>query len=219
MIAAQTVRKALGLIALAVFIFPPGIARLGIATELDYLSSLEQGVVTEINLARTNPSGYAEHLIALRPYFNGRRFERPGKVAIITKEGVAAVDEAIRFLRATKPISQLVSSRGMSMAAKDHAKDQERTGKTSHTGRDGSQPWDRINRYGTWQGKVGENISYGDDNARAVVTSLLVDDGVPSRGHRTNLFDPIFHIVGIGCAPHPKYRTACVITMAGGFNE
>jgi uncharacterized protein YkwD len=37
---------------------------------------------------------------------------------------------------------------------------------------------------------------------RLVILQLIVDDGVPSRGHRTNCFKPDFALVGICSAPH-----------------
>ena len=35
---------------------------------------------------------------------------------------------------------------------------------------------------------MGENIAYGTTGGEAVVIALFIDDGVPSRGHRTNIF-------------------------------
>ncbi len=64
----------------------------------------EADVFKELNAARTNPSSYARHLEDMRQYFNGKRFKRPGKVTIITKEGLSAVDEAIGFLRSVQPV-------------------------------------------------------------------------------------------------------------------
>jgi uncharacterized protein YkwD len=64
---------------------------------------------------------------------------------------------------------------------------------------------------------VAENISAGEDDARMVVIQLLVDDGVPSRGHRKNLFNPDLHQAGAGAASHTEYGTVCVIDYADGF--
>jgi uncharacterized protein YkwD len=133
-----------------------------------YLSPMEQEVLDELNLARTFPAQYAELLAEMRPFFNGTRLERPGEVILVTQEGISAVDEAIYFLRSTKPLSPLRGSRGLALAAKAHVKDQQ-DGALGHEGSDGSQPWGRMSRYGTWSGKVAENISYGAGTARGVV--------------------------------------------------
>jgi uncharacterized protein YkwD len=134
-----------------------------------YLTPLEKGVLDEISLARTNPKRYLSFLEDQRPLYNGKRFERPGEIPIITQEGVAALDEAIRYLRSTKPVPPLYPSMGLSRAASDHAKDQGHTGAMGHKGTDGSDPWDRMSRYSTWQRKFTENIAYGGDNARDIV--------------------------------------------------
>lgn len=183
-----------------------------------YLSPVEQEVLDELNLARTNPKRYAEFLSEMRPYFNGNRLERPGEVILVTQEGVAAVDEAIKFLRSTQPVSALRSSRGMSLAAKAHVRDQQ-DGAMGHTGSDGSQPWDRMNRYGTWDNKVAENISYGGNTARGVVIQLIVDDGVPSRGHRVNMLNPAYRFVGIGCGAHARFNDTCTLDFATRYFE
>ncbi len=65
---------------------------------------------SELNLARTHPKQVAEYLNELRPYFNGYPLEHPGKIILITREGVAAVDEPIAFLRATLPLPALRAS-------------------------------------------------------------------------------------------------------------
>jgi uncharacterized protein YkwD len=183
-----------------------------------YLSAPEQAVLEELNHARTDPSGFAAYLEQLRSNFHGNKLERPGMPTLVTKEGVTAVDEAIRFLRNAEPVSALQPSHGLSLAAQAHVKDQQ-DGAMGHKGSDGSEPWDRMNRYGTWHGEVAENISYGGYTSRGVVMQLIIDDGVPDRGHRTNMFNPAFHSVGIACGPHPRYHEMCVMDFAAGYTE
>ena len=60
--------------------------------------------------------------------------------------------------------------------------------------------------------KAGENISYGSAGLQVVI-DLIVDDGVPSRGHRKNILDPGFHDVGIAIGPHLRYGTMCVMDL------
>lgn len=179
----------------------------------------EAGILDELNAARTNPRAYSRYLENMRKHYDGNRYKRPGEITIVTKEGVAAVDEAITFLHSVRPVKPLSLSQGMSKAAADHAKDQSRTGKTGHKGRDGSQPWDRVERYGKWSGKIGENVGYGDRTAREYVISLIVDDSVASRGHRANIFDKDYRVGGIACASHPKWRTVCVTDFAQSYQE
>jgi uncharacterized protein YkwD len=185
----------------------------------DYLSPLEKAVVNEINLARTSPKEYLSLLEQFRKYYDGKLLKLPGEMPIKTKEGWKAVTEAIRFLHSQKPLSPLSPSKGMSLAAKDHVKDQGSSGSAQHKGNDGSQPWDRANRYGTWQKTIGENICYGSDKARNIVFTLMIDDGIPGRGHRKNIFNPDFHVIGVAFGHHATYRTICVITFAGGYIE
>ena len=183
-----------------------------------FLSAVEQDVVDELNLARTHPQRYAEFLTEMRQYFKGNQLRRPGELILVTQEGVEAVDEAISFLRSTAPLSALRPSRGLSSAAKAHVGDQ-RNGETGHTGSVGSQPWDRMNRYGTWQDKVAENISYGGYSTRGVVIQLIVDDGVPDRGHRMNMFSPEYRFVGVACGTHARFHDMCVMDFAARYSE
>lgn len=196
-----------------------GFAQSGRIEQADYLSSLENAIVHEINLARTAPKNYAPFLEQYKGYYDKKLLRLPGETPILTKEGVEAVIEATRLLHSTRSIPPLVPSRGMSRAAKDHMTDQGSSGLIGHKGSDGSQAWDRVNRYGTWEKSIGENIAYGSNRARDIVLSLIVDDGVPGRGHRKNIFNPDFRVVGVAFGRHAAYRTVCVITFAGGYKE
>jgi uncharacterized protein YkwD len=201
------------------FIPVKGFAYSNDVDEANYLSPLEKAVVREINLARTAPKDYASFLEQFKKYYHDKLINLPNETPIKTKEGVGALMEATRFLRSTKPVPLLKLSKGMSWGAKDHMKDLGLSGGSQHRGSDSSQPWDRVNRYGTWQKVIGENISLGHDRARNIVMSLIIDDGVPHRGHRKNLFNSDFRVIGVACGEHPNYKTICVITFAGEYIE
>lgn len=185
----------------------------------DYLSPLEQKVIAQMNLARTNPAACAAYLESRMRYYNGNLLQVPGQIPIRTHEGVRAVKEAIHFLRSARPLPPLKVSRGLSMAARDHVKDQGPKGLTGHSGSDGSDPFSRMNRYGEWQGAAGENISYGDRTAEDIVMSLIIDDGVRSRGHRKNMFNPDYLITGVAFGHHVKYGAMCAISYAKAYRD
>ena len=90
-------------------------------------------------------------------------------------------------------------------------------GKTGHTGSDGSQVWDRIERYGKWTGSVAENISFGDTTGADYMIQLYIDDGVPNRGHRKNIMNANLKQTGIAYCSHSKYGGMLVVVFAGGF--
>jgi len=176
-------------------------------------------VLQEINAARTNPRQYAAYLDQLRPFYKGKYLTKPGQVTLVTKEGAQALEEAIRFLQSTVAIPALTLSAAMSRAALDHVQEQGWNGKTGHQGKGGSTPDKRLARYGAWQYTMGENISYGSETARDIVIDLLIDDGVPDRGHRANIFNANYRMTGIAYGPHSSYGSICVIVFAGGFVE
>jgi uncharacterized protein YkwD len=171
-------------------------------TEPDPVSA--PALIRELNFARENPSLYATFVAKSRPFHmieHGR-----------------AVDEAVRFLKKTRPLPPLTLSTGMSRAAADHCAEQV-NGQLGHDGKDRSTPGDRIGRYGSWINTWGENISYSQKTARGVVLALIIDDGVRSRGHRKNIFNPKFNYAGAAFGAHARYRTVCTIDFAGGYAE
>ena len=185
-----------------------------------YLSPEEQAIFEETNRVRANPAAYAAELENLRQYFDGKLLKLPGQTPMETEEGVSAVEEAIQALKATKSMSVLSFSKGMSLGAKDHVNDLGPTGQAGHYGTDGSKPDKRISRYGAWKGLTGENISYSPmNNAKWHVMQLIIDDGVKDRGHRKAILKPDYRMTGVACGPHAVYTTMCVMEYATEYQE
>ncbi|MDR1307607.1 MAG: CAP domain-containing protein [Treponema sp.] len=198
------------------------IAALDTAAEADYLTALEKDIVLEMNKVRTDPKKYGE--VYIRPllrYYRGKNYSPPGQITVVTEEGESALTGCITALSRAAGAGILTPERGLSLAAKDHVTDQSRTGQTGHTGSDRSTPESRMKRYGVFSGSwtLGENIAYGETTGRTIVCQLLIDDGVPGRGHRVNILNKAFAQTGVGYGTHPQYRTACAITYANGYRS
>jgi uncharacterized protein YkwD len=188
------------------------------ATQGEY-AAFEREVLAEINRARMNPSAYAEKLESFRQYYDGDVLSLPDEDSLRTREGIAVLDEAIEFLRSQQPLPALTFSKGMSSAARDHARDLSEGGRSGNVGSDGSQPGDRLKRYGTWSGGAIELISYGKRTATAVVALMILSDGNPNRSLRTELFSLNYQFVGVSCGFHATQATLCVMDYAVNYTE
>jgi hypothetical protein len=65
-------------------------------------NALDRGLLDELNMVRSDPGAYASSLERDLQYYQGTLFRRPGdESALQTREGAAAVREAINALRRT----------------------------------------------------------------------------------------------------------------------
>ena len=65
----------------------------------------------------------------------------------------------------------------------------------------------------------GENCSYGFREPLDIIFQLILDESVPSLGHRKNILDRIYTITGTSIQAHTKYGTCCVIDFAAQSAE
>ncbi len=174
-------------------------------------SPYEGQVLAVLNAVRADPAGFAEQLRAFRGYFHGASYVLPGRQERnLTEEGVGAVDEAIAFLGRQRALHPMAPAGLLEAAAADHVSEQGAANSVGHGGEDGSSPGDRVRRRGGGE-YVAEVIEYGASDPVDAVRQLIVDDGVPDRGHRSILFDPSLRFAGVSCGAHPSYRSMCVI--------
>ena len=180
--------------------------------------ALEREIVTEINRLRTHPPSYIGLLERRRNQYDGTRLTLTGQgyeLTIMTKEGWPAVEEAIQVLRTTLPLPALKVSEGLSLAARDLARDQARQQHVSHTGSDGSTFIERISRYLQNIDSAGESITVGGlPLASEVVQKSLIDDGIKGRSHRLDLLSRDFGLIGVACEPQAHYGFLCVTEFA-----
>ena len=190
------------------------------AVEAKPRADLGRAILAEINRMRRDPRGYARMLRReYRPKYDGVLLRLPGRDPIRTREGVKALDEAIRVLERSKPVRALTWSPGLARAAAAHAADIGPRGALDHQGKDRSWPHQRMGRYGTLLGTGGENIDFGFSDARGVVVHLVIDDNVADRGHRKNMLDATYRHLGAACARHKVYDHVCVMDLAEAYRE
>jgi uncharacterized protein YkwD len=168
--------------------------------------TFEDGVLAEINFARTHPQAFARALEAAREEPAPWVGDEPG-----------AVEEAVAFLMRQPPLPPLRYDERLEAAARLHATAQGGTGQEGHVGPRGETFPDRLRQAGMYAGVAAENISYGQWSAEDVVRQLVVDSGVRDRGHRQDIFGHAYQAVGVGCGDHSRYGSMCVIEYAGAI--
>lgn len=221
--------KTILIICIAFFLGLPSFAQTGFewpikeldtAREVSYLSEAEKDVILELNKVRSNPAKYAQYSMQwMEVFYSGDLLKIPGKEVYKTEEGRSAFLECLQALEKAESVQILKPSRGMTKACELLVYDQSSTGKTGHKGSGNSSPTDRAFNFGQFTGYFAENIHYGDCEPAFVVISLLIDDGVNSRGHRKNILSNDFNLTGVAIGDHKEYGQMCVNTFATGFTE
>ncbi|MGN9907250.1 CAP domain-containing protein [Phytohabitans sp. LJ34] len=82
----------------------------------------------------------------------------------------------------------------LAAAARLHSQDQAEHNKMSHTGSDGSSPWQRSERAG-YTNAIGENVAMGYRTPAAVMDGWMNSDG-----HRANILNCSAKAIGVGLA-------------------
>ncbi|CAD8074642.1 unnamed protein product [Paramecium sonneborni] len=179
---------------------------------------IAQEVFEYQNQIRMDPTIGIAPLEARLKYFKGNILHMPGQKPLQYKEGAPCVQECIDFLKAQPPLPPLQYEKGLELSARDHGIDLGKSGTTGHTGTDGSNTSKRISRYGLWKpGPAGQNISYGKITGQEVLLQLIVDDGKPDRGHRHNVFEKDYKLVGVYVGEHIKFKYITVMDYSKKF--
>ena len=90
-------------------------------------------------------------------------------------------------------LKPLVLDQSLERAADQHTKAMAEDDFFSHTGKDGTRPWNRAQNAGYESGFVGENIAAGYRTPEAVVQGWI-----DSPGHRANMLNANYNEIGLG---------------------
>ena len=143
-----------------------------------------------MNNFRKNPKELAKKLELIRTYLDPESniLSEPNKIQIQMVEGDAVFKEAIQFLKSLPPLPPLIWDENLAQSAQEHVNDIGPKGLLLYQSSDGTEPEERITRYGKYIDSLGENIDFGPNDAMGVIISLTLDDGEEERPHRENLF-------------------------------
>lgn len=163
--------------------------KLNTAAGITWMTPVEQRMIAEINLVRAYPKVYAQ---IVAQYLEDEANSWSG----LDKDTYDAGIELIEELKTMQPVSILTPMQCVYTAAKLHGLDCKKRGFFDHTGSNGSAPWDRIAKQCPELTGNENGAGNAGTDPRDPVISLLLDDGISSRGHRKNMLDPAWKYVG-----------------------
>lgn len=123
------------------------------------------------------------------------------------------VEETIAYLNGHETCPKVEADMFLELSSLDHCQDLVQSNLANHEGSRGHSLRDRVEIHAGWSGLLGENLAFLNENyenffhqsfhdseskseeyylarnrlARHMIIELLIDDGVPSRGHRLNI--------------------------------
>jgi hypothetical protein len=170
---------------------PAVIARANTALSVDYMTSNEKTLFLITNLARIDGSLFCETF--LDNYLEGEPSNE-------------YVESLYKDLKKVKNLPLLYPEKDLYNVAEGHAIKSGKIGQVGH--QDFEQRFETVRKkyYG-----VAENCAYGYEQAMDIAILLLVDEGVPSLGHRVSMLNPDYNSLGISIQPHIDYRYNCVM--------
>ena len=156
------------------------------AKNIKVLTQEEKEVIRYINLARLFPKKFAS--IELKKAIAEELYKET--------EYTRSLQQTLNNM---KPVNSLTFDQGMYQLANCFA---------IESGKSGSYGHHRVNCV---DGFDGECCSYDCQTGLTVTLQLLIDQDVPSLGHRGICLDDEFAKVGISIKPHSYYNYCCVL--------
>jgi hypothetical protein len=156
------------------------------------ISEQEKLVFLYVNLARLYPQKFCEFEYQ---NFLGVKYNQPSSMTSYQR----SLKETLLY--ATSLVPYTYNSSMQSYAACFSA-EKSRTGAMGH------------NRQTCPENHSAECCSYGHGDALGIVFQLLIDQDVPSLGHREIILSDRYQSMGVSMATHPKYGNCCVLDIS-----
>jgi uncharacterized protein YkwD len=174
-----------------------GVIPAGTLVEQNYCKELQDAAMTEIGIYQDMHQIWIVMAAPIAPP-TGDSGNTPGMRILELVNQARAVPRTCGNSRldAARPVRWNDS---LAEASQRHAEDMARYGYFSHNGRDGSEPWDRIQRAGYRYRVMGENIAAGQRNPEEAVVAWI-----RSPGHCANLMNPVFTEMGAAVAVNSR---------------
>ena len=162
------------------------------AANVSYLSAEEKKTIYVLNMIRMNPVLFGKTVMQQYPDKGGHGVFRNSSF----------YKSLIQTLQKTQPMELLYADSLCFKSALCHAQT---------TGKDGTVTHDRTTEECKKQLYFrAECCHYGYNTALDILVSLLVDEGVPSLGHRESLLGA-YQKLGVSIQPHKKYGNTAVL--------
>jgi uncharacterized protein YkwD len=160
------------------------------AKDITYLTKEEKEAIKYLNLARLYPSQFANEEVS----------------NYIMPEGLAQVgsyykNSLIKHLKKMKPVGVFNFDVSLYRSAKCFSKESGESGYVGHE------------RKICPKGNFAECCSYGMHTGRDIAMQWLIDDNIPSLGHRINCLNASYTKIGLSIYPHIKYQVCAVADM------
>lgn len=177
--------------------------------------------LTVLNDVRARPAFYADRIkqIYFKPDGKSVNHEHEPDYT----EGSRVYVDGYEYLRHIRPLAPLRLDAGLTAAAYDQAVFMSHNNKLSYQGPNRETIVQRATRYGTLAtGNIAENTCMTRDcSYEVIILNMIIDDGVPNRGRRLNIFSPEFTRVGLAAAknnPHAAYFID-IVFGTDGYNS
>jgi hypothetical protein len=170
------------------------------AKDASYLTETEKQVIFLHNLVRMDPQLFNSTYVT--KYYE---LNRKGK----TEHAKSLVSDLNELQKGWL----LYPNETLHKAAKFHVEDNGTKGLRGHASSDGTSFGDRVRGFG-FGGYIAENIDYQRTEPLDILMSLLIDEGVESKGHRTNILNEKYVQIGVAIGFHKSWDSFTVLDYA-----
>jgi len=157
------------------------------AANTAYLTHDEKEAIYILNLLRANPVLFTKTVLLKYPSVSGNGYLAEDSFYFIS---------LVNTLKTMEPLGILYPDDKCFESAKYHAI---ASGITGYVGHERKTKDDKAKKYYN-----GECCDYGHSDPLDIVLSLLIDEGIPSLGHR-DVFLSNYTKIGVSMQPHKKY--------------